>query len=442
MPSVDHPVSFDALQSLGALGTAEAPIDGRYVVTREIARGGMGVVLAATHVRANREVALKMLLPAWSGNAEARPRVAREAFVLGALVHPLVVEILDAGVLADGSPYFAMERLEGRTLEGLLAASGAFPQHVALALARDVAEALVVVHRRGVVHRDIKPANVFVLGDVFGHGCVRLIDFGIACFQHSATSITSPGEVIGTAGYMPPEQRGGEALDARADVYAATATLFECLTGESPSQRPLPLPPRADDVFAHLPYAGKELASLLADGLALDAERRIPNAVALLQRIDSCLAEAAKRGPFPGTPSRDLDVEQRAAALGSRAVHHRRHSRRCFVTPVRLVLGDGRTITGRTEELSESGVLVRVAACEALVEPMFLEMRIAHSATSTRVPVVVRWRRTSPRWTVLGLEFEVAGGRTPDAFAQYARTLVAGTPFASTAPGPAQGGGR
>lgn len=405
------------------LELAGEPLDGRYEVSREIARGGMGLVLAARHVRANRPVALKLLLPAYRESREARRRLEREGLILGAVTHPAIVEILDVALLADGAPYLVMERLEGRTLEGMLAARGALEVDDALAIACELARALVVVHRRGFVHRDIKPANVFIAVDALGLNRLKLIDFGIACLAPGGDRITSEGCAIGTPAYMPPEQRLGAEVDARADVYAAVATLFECLTGESPSHLAELVRRGVGDLREHLPRVSDDLAALLVDGLASESERRIPSAVALHRRILSCVGEprrgARRTETLLGDRRLQGDGGERAPSL-----RRQRSPRAPFVAPVRVRLPDGVSLHGHAEDLSEEGMLVRVPAGVAIPDALALELQLDVSAPPVHVPARLRWRKSTPKWQVLGLEFDGARESSRALLAEFARTLV------------------
>jgi serine/threonine-protein kinase len=209
-------------------------IDGRYRLEARLATGGMGEVYKATHVELGRTLALKVMRPELSGDASFVERFRREAMTASRLGHPHIVDIIDSGRSESGQFYFVMEFLEGEPLSALLA-RGPVPLPVALEVVAQVAEALDVAHRAGVVHRDLKPDNVIVL-QRGGKPFVKLVDFGIAksVLPAADQKQTTHGVILGTPQYMAPEQAAGVAVDARADVYALGLIVFELLTGKPP----------------------------------------------------------------------------------------------------------------------------------------------------------------------------------------------------------------
>src|ERR1700722_14791105 len=214
-------------------------VDTRYELRRLIARGGMGLVFEAHHRFTRRAVALKLLPDEVRGQKEPRGRLLREAHALTAVRHPGIVEVLDAGVCREMGPYVVMEMLDGRTLDGILAARRRLSIRDAVQVARQVCDAVGHAHSRGVVHRDLKPSNYFIARNEIGQETVKLIDLGVAAVaeeqleQHDH-KLTQAHEVLGTPEYMAPEQLWGRAIDARTDVYAIGMSLYECLTGEVP----------------------------------------------------------------------------------------------------------------------------------------------------------------------------------------------------------------
>lgn len=208
-------------------------VAGGWQLVRALAAGGHGVVYLAAHEGTGRRAALKVLSRAFAASPEMSGRFVREARILSRLRHPNVVEILELGVLPDGRPFVAMELLQGRNLLELLFARGRLSLPEAVELLAPVCDALGAAHREGVIHRDVKASNVFVeAGDP---PRVKLLDFGVA---HAAgpddPSITVTGERIGSAHAMAPELIRGEAVDARADVYALGVLLYQLVTGELP----------------------------------------------------------------------------------------------------------------------------------------------------------------------------------------------------------------
>lgn len=220
---------------------ASVVLAGRYEVRRELARGGMGRVLVAWDRRLKREVAVKQLL---APDPEALRRFEREVLVTAGLQHPSIVTIHEAGHAADGEPFYVMPEVPGRSLHEAIDAARTLPERLAL-LPHLVAacEAIAYAHDRGVVHRDLKPANVLV--GAFGETVV--IDWGLAkatgqtdipasgrALAATDTGLTVVGQVMGTPGYMAPEQARGAPSDARCDVYALGAMLWHLLTGGPP----------------------------------------------------------------------------------------------------------------------------------------------------------------------------------------------------------------
>jgi serine/threonine protein kinase len=201
---------------------------GVYELGPQIGAGGMGRVYRARDPRLERDVAIKLLPDDVRDDAERIARFEREARTVAALGHPNVMVVHDVG-RHEGIPFLVCELLEGETLRDRIAA-GALPWRKAVEIARQIAMALAAAHRAGVVHRDVKPSNVFITRD----GVVKLLDFGIArsTVELPTGESTITGAVIGTAGYMAPEQVRGESADARADIFALGAVLFEMLAGK------------------------------------------------------------------------------------------------------------------------------------------------------------------------------------------------------------------
>ncbi|WP_437481607.1 protein kinase [Sorangium sp. So ce1014] len=204
----------------------ETVFAGCYVLERRAGAGGMGEVWKALDRTTGEAVAIKVLP---GDDPDGAARFTREARVLASLSHPDVVRYVAHGASADGAPYLVMEWLDGEDLEARLA-RGPLGIHESVALVLRVAEVLAYAHAQGVIHRDLKPSNLFLPGGRLE--AVKLLDFGIARLGH-ATRMTRSGMLIGTPGYMAPEQVRGEAsIDARADVFSLGCVLFECLTGE------------------------------------------------------------------------------------------------------------------------------------------------------------------------------------------------------------------
>jgi eukaryotic-like serine/threonine-protein kinase len=215
---------------------------GPYTIVSVLGAGGMGEVYRARDPRLERDVAVKVLPLSFATDADRLRRFEQEARAAGQLNHPGILAIHDVGA-DDGVSYVVSELLEGETLRERLA-SGPLGPRRALDYARQMAEALAAAHDRGIVHRDLKPENVFVTRD--GH--VKILDFGLAKLARpesledaltrtAHTPGTEPGMVLGTVGYMSPEQVRGQAVDHRSDVFSLGAILYEMLSGRRAFRR-------------------------------------------------------------------------------------------------------------------------------------------------------------------------------------------------------------
>lgn len=214
----------------------------RYEIRTQIGAGGMGEVYRAHDQKLNRDVAIKVLPASLSQDADRLRRFEQEAQAAGALNHPNILAVYDVGA-HDGSPYIVAELLDGGELREQLN-DGAIPARKAIDYAQQVAKGLAAAHARGIIHRDLKPENIFVTTD----GRVKILDFGLAKLRpqrsESGSSeidtrkqITDPGTVMGTVGYMAPEQVRGKAADPRSDIFAFGAILYEMLSGRRAFKR-------------------------------------------------------------------------------------------------------------------------------------------------------------------------------------------------------------
>lgn len=279
-----------------------AALSDRYVVERELGRGGMAVVFLARDLRHARAVAVKVMLRDLVG-PEGADRFLHEIQFAARLTHPHVLGVHESGE-ADGLLYYVMPYVDGETLRARLAREGALPLADAVRLVRELADALAYAHARGVVHRDLKPENVLLSG---GHAVVA--DFGIAKAVAAATrqesadspTLTAPGVSLGTPAYMAPEQAVGDRnVDHRADLYALGLIAYEMLAGAHPfgtrtrqgliaahlAEAPAPLGPRRPD-------APPALAALVTQLLAKEPAARPVSADAVVQALDAVSASSA-----------------------------------------------------------------------------------------------------------------------------------------------------
>ncbi len=218
-------------------------LGGTYQVERKLGEGGMGAVFAARNVRTGKSYAVKVLLPELSQRKESLARFEREARALAALGHEGIVAIHDFATEADGLAFLVMERLEGEELGERIKREGRLAPEHAVQLAMQIASALAAAHSLGLVHRDLKPSNVFLTRRSGGEERAVLLDFGLARSVHGGDEeglgkLTASGVVMGTPHYMSPEQAQGRAVDARSDLYALGAMLFEMLSGRPPFEGP------------------------------------------------------------------------------------------------------------------------------------------------------------------------------------------------------------
>jgi serine/threonine protein kinase len=290
-------------------------LGGRWRVDRLIDVGGMATVYEATH-RNGRRSALKVLHSRFARDAEVRRRFLREGYVANRIDHPGAVAILDDDVTEDGAPFLVMELLLGESLSGWLARSGGrLPVGEVLAIGEQVLEVLAAAHENGIVHRDIKPGNIFVTRT--GHA--KLLDFGLARIRDGAISLvpTAAGLVLGTAGYMAPEQARGnpEEIDARADVFAVGAVLFRALAGRPVHEKRTPIDTilaamrePAPSLREAMPGAGPALVAVVDRALAFERRDRFSTAAEMREALRTAYAEARRPLPPP------LPMARRAGA--------------------------------------------------------------------------------------------------------------------------------
>jgi serine/threonine-protein kinase len=261
-----------------------------YRVLREIGAGGMGQVVEAEEPGGlRRRVALKLLAPAALQDPSAGERLRREALAMASLHHPHVAQVL---TFHDGPPPFlVMELLAGESLKARIARGGGLPPEEACLVALQVLSALEAAHVAGIVHRDVKPANVFVVPTPLSGVFVKLLDFGLAkTVTRGAAPLTLADEILGSAPYMAPEQIRGEPVDARTDLFAMGATLYEMLAG----RRAFPHA-RADDALvailrgdavAPIPGIPRDLAAIVDRSLARTPAARFLSAAEMARALE------------------------------------------------------------------------------------------------------------------------------------------------------------
>ncbi|HXI02123.1 MAG TPA: serine/threonine-protein kinase, partial [Candidatus Saccharimonadales bacterium] len=264
---------------------------GPYTIVAPLGAGGMGEVYRAHDERLDRDVAVKVLPGKIAGDVDRLRRFEQEARAASALNHPGILTVHDFGREGDVA-YLVTELLEGESLRARLK-RGALPEREAASLGAEAARALSAAHARGIVHRDLKPENLFLTKD----GRIKILDFGLALRaaparpeenasgEETLQRLTKAGTVLGTAGYMAPEQARGQPVDARADLFALGCVVLEMITGSPPFERgsavdtlsailnedPLSAPPAAGKV-------GEEAGRVLRHCLEKDPSRRFQSA--------------------------------------------------------------------------------------------------------------------------------------------------------------------
>lgn len=262
----------------------------KYRVDEVIGEGGMGIVVAATHLGLDQPVAIKFLLPEALRSRVAVERFLREARVAAKVRSDYVARVHDVGTLDGGVPYIVMEHLVGSDLGQLIVQGGALPIDEACEIVLQACEALAEVHAAGIVHRDLKPSNLFVTRRADGAPAVKLLDFGISKLTLGAEdagtdpALTATATIMGSPSYMSPEQlKSTKEVDPRADVWSLGAVLYEALTGK-PAFRAETVPQvcamiASDDPVPPSTIRGglpPELEHVVLGCLAKDADKRTP----------------------------------------------------------------------------------------------------------------------------------------------------------------------
>lgn len=372
-----------------AIPNAPFPDHPRYRITREIGRGGMGIVYLATDLQLDRPVALKFMPAGIGADPAARMRLIAEARAAGMLDHPNVGTIYDVGETADGRLFIAMAYVPGESLRARIELGRLTPQD-AVNITVQVAAGLAAAHSRGLVHRDVKPANLlFAAPDL-----VKIVDFGIA--ERVDPDATRAATIVGTMAYMSPEHARGEAVDARTDLWSLGVVLHEMLTGTRPFGGDTPLSV-LHAILHEAPAPLTDLAGEAAGALqpvidrALEKNRgeRYASAEALL--ADLRAAAAADRTPprsaLPGYLTSFVGRQRELSAA------------RVAVLAARLVTLTGPPGTGKTRLAVQLAAEVRsefpggtvFVALSALDDPAQLPSAIAHALGVRRtgsVPVL------------------------------------------------------
>ncbi len=300
-----------------------------YKILERVGRGGMGTVYRAHQVSLDRDVAFKVLSPNLARDQEFIQRFTDEVRAAARLAHPNIVRALDVGHEA-GIHYFAMEYMQGGSIDDAIERDGRIAPDRALPMLLDVARGLAYAEEQGIVHRDIKPDNLML----DEHGTAKIVDLGIACEQKGGRGADQSEGVFGTAHYIAPEQASGERIDSRADIYALGATAYHMLTGHTLftgdseaeirrkhiEEAPEPLEKAA-------PWVPKSLCAIVMKMLAKDPAERYGSARELIEALEGIGAGAAvagrpielrhmdQLGPLAEKPKTDRFARQRRSKL-------------------------------------------------------------------------------------------------------------------------------
>jgi len=292
----------------------------KYRIERELGRGGMGVVLSATHLQLEERVAIKFLLPQLADDPAIVARFLREGRAAIKIRSEHVVRVRDVATLPGGTPYLVMEHLLGRNFEELLEDQGRLPPELAVDHVLQATEALAEAHALGMVHRDLKPANLFLAHRADGSPCVKVLDFGITKGVDAQEAVnldsTKSSIVMGSPRYMSPEQmRSMRTIDARADIWALGVILHELITGIAPFDgATMPdllaaiLQDPAPPLRKHRPDAPHGLEAIVARCLEKDPSARYADVAELTQAL----------APF-GSASARVSAERVSRVLWPRA---------------------------------------------------------------------------------------------------------------------------
>ncbi|MDP9274352.1 MAG: serine/threonine protein kinase, partial [Chloroflexota bacterium] len=393
-------------------------IGGRYELADRIGGGGMADVFRAHDRTLGRDVAVKLMRPAFANDPEFVERFHREFEALGAIDHPNIVRVLDYGASAGG-PFIVMELVRGGTLRDLMRTLGRVDQYAAAEIVAAIADGLEAAHVRGVLHRDLKPDNVLLDGE----GRPKIADFGIARLA-AATAITRTGELLGTPQYLAPEQMSGDVVDERADVYSLGVILYEMLTGTQPTggttpseivSRRLRVDPRPPSRLVALAPA---LNALVLRALARDPGRRVRRAA------DLRAALLAIKPPAPRVPTRARVVRLGAPSLAP------------LVAGLTLLAASARDRAlrfGRAVDLRVSALGAALLAIKPPSLAPLLAARPKGAPATTRVRVV-RPPRRSPAALLAALALLAAFVGGSLTFAGWRPSAVAPVAIATVAP--------
>jgi eukaryotic-like serine/threonine-protein kinase len=442
---------------------------GKYRIERILGRGGMGIVVEATHLQLEDRVAIKFLLPEALGNPEAVSRFLREARAAVKIKNEHVARVSDVGTLETGAPYMVMEYLEGSDLGDRIHQKGALPVEDAVELVLQACEALAEAHAHRIVHRDLKPSNLFLVRRADGTPAVKVLDFGISKVQNKAGSdsdlgMTKTQAIMGSPLYMSPEQLASSRdVDQRTDIWALGVILYESLAGRVPFEAETMVqlcqmvmsqpPPSLRSLRADIPEGLQKVVlrclekdrhgryanvAALGNALAPFAPRRARNSV---ERISKVIEAAGLGSEQPAAldatpPSVPQSAAVTMAAWGDTGAPKKRSAGLFVVVGVLLLAGVAVAISLRggsaVSDPAPSSAAVapaspKPAAVTAEVGP---EIRPAEALPAIAAP-------PSPSIAASAPAPLRSGARAPKARAPVSKPVAAKPPEAAQAPAPA-----
>ena len=387
-------------------------IEDRFLLRRQLGRGGAATIWLASDMADERDVAVKLLHPKFRTNKFARARLAREASLLSKLHHPNIAESIDLQ-LERIQPFFAMEFLEGVSLDHAIGARAEtddyYTDEEVLRLFGQMCGAVGFAHEREVIHRDLKPSNVMVVTDADGHETIKILDFGIAKILNEGTPDTTEGRAVGSLSYMSPEQAEGQRVDSRTDVFALGVILFELLTlrrvwARQDDGAPLkayisPIRPNRYNSIHQLamristeerPRASEfrsgvrpEVDEVIIRTLSIDRDVRFATAAELLAALPDSLCvsntggmarEAALQEPLGGASDGHTAVRPSSSSDGKTAIRD-----------------DGAPMPQIAEDMSEEGTALRTVSSPQMSQDQFIgDEGTAIRTITSRVPARTR----------------------------------------------------
>lgn len=281
----------------------------KYRVERVLGRGGMGVVVAATHIELDHRVALKFLLPEALQHREIVERFAREARAAAKIQSQHVARVIDTGRMPSGAPFMVMEYLDGRDLADVLEQDGPLEPGVAVSYVLQACEAIAEAHAAGIVHRDLKPSNLFLANQRDRRAIVKVLDFGISKLRDpKSAALTQTATMMGSPHYMSPEQlTSSKDVDARTDIWSLGVILYELVSGRRPFEAET-----MPEIVALILRNQPERLGTMRPGISLDLELAIARCLAssVRDRYPTIAALAAAIRPLSS------DVEAAQASVG------------------------------------------------------------------------------------------------------------------------------